>query len=742
MFKLLRYFSITSFIAFMVVAILSGVLYRYIVINNLVEISESKNVALTQAFSNSLWTEFAPFVASAGELSPEALKNHSQIPQLRQAVLAQMERLSVVKVKVYNLNGLTVFSTEPGQIGEDKSNNGGFIAASQGQVASELTHRDTFSAFEGIVEDRDVFSSYVPIRPDGANGPVEAVFEVYDDVTPLVQRIDRTQTNIVAGAALIFAGLYALLFFIVKRADTIIHRQYNELKQGQQALRQSEARFRQVVTSISDHVYMTEFTHAGEQINHYISPNVEALTGYPLDNFLTDWNFWPSTVIHPDDRPAAATQAKQLFEGKSSKMEYRLVRAGGEIIWVRDSGRAEKNPQTQSTLIYGVVSDITEHKKTEQALHKQQAFLQQVIDINPHYIFAKDRQGRFTLANQAFASAYGTTVEKLLGKTDADFNPNKELIARYNRDDLSVIESGQELYIPEDKVITINGEEKWRQTIKRPIMDENGEIHQVLGVASDITELKLAERKLAWAHQQALEASRLKSQLLANVSHDVRTPLNAILGYTDMLQEGVYGPLSAGQRNAITEIINSAGELLNFVNNLLDQARIESGQVMLKRRAFVPAALIETVITGVGLLAKTKNLELTYNVAADVPPKLRGDIYWLRQILVNLVGNAIKFTEQGSVHISLYLHNSETWAVSVSDTGVGIPAEVQSDIFEPFEQVDGTITRVQGGSGLGLSIVKQLTTLMGGEITLTSKAGLGSKFTILLPLIPVEEKVL
>ncbi len=613
MFKLLRHFSITSLIAFIIVAALLGVFYRQLVLSNLIEIAESKNVALTQAFSNSLWPQFVPFVASASQLSPDELRAHPEIAKLRQAVLAEMKDLTVVKVKVYNLDGLTVFSTEAKQIGDDKSQNAGFLAARFGQVASELTHRDTFSAFEGVIENRDVFSSYIPIRRGGPTGPVEAVFEVYDDVTPLIRRLDEAQRNVIIGVTLTLLGLYLILFLIVRHADQIIQRQYNELQQSGEALRRSEERFRHVVSSVSDYIYMTEFTKEGRPINGYIAPNVETLTGYPVEKFLADWGFWPTTLIHPDDRAAAAAQAGRFAKGENSEVEYRLIRADGRVIWVRDSGRVEQNPANGSIIVYGVVSDITGRKQAEEAL--------------------------------------------------------------------------------------------------------------------------------AQAHDRTLEASRLKTQLLANVGHDLRTPLNAILGYSEMLQEGVYGVLSTQQRGATAEIIDSTGQLLNFVNNLLDQAQIESGQVVLKTAPFAPTDLLDMVLSTTGLLARIKELELTYEIAPDMPPILHGDLYWLCQILVNLVSNAVKFTTQGTVNIRLYLSEATHWAMQVSDTGPGIPTEAQAYIFDAFRRIDDASTRSHAGAGLGLSIVKQLTTLMGGHITLTSQVGAGSTFTICLPLVQVPEEI-
>jgi PAS domain S-box-containing protein len=379
-------------------------------------------------------------------------------------------------------------------------------------------------------------------------------------------------------------------------------------------------------------------------------------------------------------------------------------------------------------------------RRAEEAQRQQRVFLQQVIDINPHFIFAKDREGRFTLANEAFARACGTTVEEMLGRTDADINSNQELAERYRQEDLAVIESNQELVVPEDRTV-VQGQEFWRHTIKRPIVDEHGQVHQVLGVVMDITDLKQVQQSLAQARDQALEASRLKSQLLANVSHDLRTPLGAILGHTEMLQGGVYGPLSEQQYEATTKIVANIEQLLGFIRNLLGQAQIEAGKVVLNIETFAPAELLETIRTTTNMLAQAKGVELISDVAPDMPAAISGDFYWLRQILANLLNNAIKFTEQGMIRVHVYQADDVSWAIQVSDTGCGIPKEARSYIFDPFRQVDGTITRTQHtGSGLGLSIVKQLTTLMGGKVTLTSEVGEGSTFTVILPLKPVQEE--
>lgn len=247
MFRLVRYFSITSLVAFLIVTVVLALFYRQTAVDDLLVLRESNNVALTQSFANSLWPEFSRFVTTAYTLSPEELPRHPEIARMREAVLAQMAGLSVVKVKVYDLDGLTVFSTEARQIGESKRDNAGYLSAREGVVATELTHRDTFSAFEQTIEDRDVISSYVPIQPDGPGGPVEGVFEVYDDVTPLLQRIEQTQRNVIIGVVVVLAVLYGVLYVIVRRGEHIIRQQIAEREQAQRAQRESEARLKAVI---------------------------------------------------------------------------------------------------------------------------------------------------------------------------------------------------------------------------------------------------------------------------------------------------------------------------------------------------------------------------------------------------------------------------------------------------------------------------------------------------------------
>ncbi|MBK9207112.1 MAG: hypothetical protein IPL71_01895 [Anaerolineales bacterium] len=236
-FPLLQYFTVTSLIAFVLVAVSLVTLYRQIAVNSLLEIGESKNAALTQTFSNVIWPEFSSFLLSSADLSADEIRAHPETARLRQAVIEQTQGLSVIKVKIYNREGITLFSTQEDQIGEDKSENAGYLAALNGGFASELTHRDTFSAFEGEIENRDVISSYIPIRHNSSE--VEGVFEVYDDVTPLLENISIAQRNVAIGVTLTLALLYFILFLIIKRADSLIKRQFIEYQQAEEEIQKA-----------------------------------------------------------------------------------------------------------------------------------------------------------------------------------------------------------------------------------------------------------------------------------------------------------------------------------------------------------------------------------------------------------------------------------------------------------------------------------------------------------------------
>ncbi|HNO93041.1 MAG TPA: histidine kinase N-terminal 7TM domain-containing protein [Anaerolineales bacterium] len=252
----------------------------------------------------------------------------------------------------------------------------------------------------------------------------------------------------------------------------------------------------------------------------------------------------------------------------------------------------------------------------------------------------------------------------------------------------------------------------------------------------DVTSIKENESALAIARDEAMQANSFKSQLLANVSHELRTPLGIILGYTDLIVRRSYGDLTEKQVNILGRIKDSTQYLDGLVSELLDQAQLDSGKLQLSTRPFEPREVLGSVCNQLSILAEAKNLEFHYSISENMPISIVGDSQRLKQILVNLISNAIKFTEVGRITVNIAVLPSNTeWIMQVIDTGPGIPEESLGTVFEPFKQLANAHKSLRKGYGLGLSIARQLIRLMGGNISLESALGKGTTFTITLPLV-------
>jgi two-component system, sensor histidine kinase and response regulator len=362
-------------------------------------------------------------------------------------------------------------------------------------------------------------------------------------------------------------------------------------------------------------------------------------------------------------------------------------------------------------------------------LEKQRNFFRLVIDICPSRIFVKDRQGRFTLVNQALADAYNCTVEQMLGKTSKELGSTTAQDDNFRRDDLEVMNAMQEKVMPEVTFVGPSGRIHWLQTVKRPIIGENGVAEYVLGTATDVSARKRAEEAAETARQAAEAANRAKSEFLANMSHEIRTPLNGIVGMTDLVLDT---ELTSEQREFLDTVKLSADALLDLINDILDFSKIEAGKLDIEAVEFSLRDCLEGTMKTIAVRADEKRLELLCEVSPEVPEIVRGDATRLRQVVLNLIGNAIKFTDKGEVALKVQLA-SESGVDSifhfiVSDTGIGIPEEKQKLIFSAFSQADASTTRKYGGTGLGLTISTRLVEKMGGKIWVESEVGRGAQF--------------
>jgi diguanylate cyclase (GGDEF)-like protein/PAS domain S-box-containing protein len=410
MFKLLRYFSITSLIAMLVAAVLLGAFYRHLAIKDLIRSAERNNLALTQAFSNSLWPQFAPFMVQAAKLSGDELRAHPETARLMRAVATQVEGLPVLKVKTFDLQAKTLFSTEAKQIGEIKDlNYPGSIAGRTGEVISKLSHRDVFTAIGGVVKDRDVLSSYLPIRR-GPGEPIEAVFEIYSDVTALLREIERTQRAVIVGVLIILALLYAMLFLIIRHADKLIQRQYAERKQAEQALRESEARFRDLI----------EGSIAGILIHRdwkplFVNQAYVDILGYDSPEEILAMESRESQVApHERARIRRYGEARRKGEEAPSHYEYDAVRKDGSIVILHNVVRSitwEGRPATQNVLI-----DITKRKRAEEVLRRYE----HIVNASSDLMSFIDTNYIYQAVNASYFRAFGKNEEEIIGHSVAE----------------------------------------------------------------------------------------------------------------------------------------------------------------------------------------------------------------------------------------------------------------------------------------------------------------------------------
>jgi PAS domain S-box-containing protein len=345
-----------------------------------------------------------------------------------------------------------------------------------------------------------------------------------------------------------------------------------------------------------------------------------------------------------------------------------------------------------------------------------------ILDSTADGIIVFDDVGKATVANPAVAGLLAHAAEEIVG---GDFETlMHDVVSDEDRETIGNLLHGEEM---RESSVKFKWGKKTLSASAAPVHLESGEELGTVAVFRDFT--------------REAEIDRMKSTFVSIASHELRTPLNAIMGYTEMLNEGVYGMLTEQQQGAMGRLIANTNHMLGLVNNLLDRARMEAGTLTLNIGDFSPARLVDGVKGVMDFMASSKGLELTTHVVDDVPGTLQGDWQRLYQILVNFANNAVKFTQEGGVDIRIYMHDADHWAMAVADTGIGIPKEAQEYIFEPFRQVDDSATREHGGAGLGLSIVKQLVTMMGGWIVLESEEGKGSTFTVILPLTPPESEV-
>ncbi|MCW5206171.1 CBS domain-containing protein [Desulfobulbus sp. F5] len=502
-------------------------------------------------------------------------------------------------------------------------------------------------------------------------------------------------------------------------------------KEAEFALQRSEERLRK----------SQQFARAGSwewQISTdelYWSGCTPVLFGYEVNTMKTTRERFLHSV-HRDDRQRVNEAVRSCLEQRTDyDIEYRVVWPDRSVHWLHEQGDVVRDEYGDALNMLGLVQDITSRKEAELQLQAQHRFLDSVIETLPSLLFVKDAEHlRYVRFNRAGEQLIGRPAADFLGKSDADLLPLPEAEARLTADHC-LLASGKAIEITEEQISTCQGNRLLR-TRKTPILDEQGKPAYLLGIADDITEQRAAEQNLAEARIQAEKANQAKSDFLANMSHEIRTPMNGIIGLTEL---ALKTKLNTQQVDYLRKVHESAHSLLGLLNDILDLSKIEAHRLELESIPFDLYQLMAQIGSLMAIHSQQKGVPLRTRIAPEIPHYLLGDPLRIKQILLNLVGNAFKFTKEGEISMEVRpgLHAQPGClpiAFTVQDTGIGIGKEQQRELFKPFVQSDSSTTRLYGGTGLGLAITRQLVEMMDGTIELVSAPGEGSAFTFTLPL--------
>ena len=500
-----------------------------------------------------------------------------------------------------------------------------------------------------------------------------------------------------------------------------IVRDITQAKATRQALHEANENYRALINNIPDVTWMVDSNHQMK----FISPNAERVFGLSLPECYSRRAEVLFDLIHPDEAEQVKQQFKLFFdEGAAFDVEFRIRRSDGEWRWIHNRAiqTFEKDGLRYAS---GLLTDITQRKTAEESQRESEQRYRLLFERNLAGVFRCSLQGILLEYNDAGARILGyDSGADLVGRPAADmfFDPADKAVS-----DQKMVDHGT-AFNQEIRMRRKDGSSAWIMANTTMVKGASGT--EIEGTFVDITMIKQAEEQMRMAKEAAEAANRAKSEFLANMSHEIRTPMNGVIGMIDLALDT---NLSAEQREYLTTVKSSAGALLAIINDILDFSKIEARKLELQRVPFSVKEVVRATVKGFLVQARNKQLSLQCDFSADVPEMAIGDPGRLRQILMNLVGNALKFTNQGEILVHVMRLHEDTLKFSVSDTGIGISPEKQQTIFEAFVQADTSSTRQYGGTGLGLAIVSQLVALMQGRIWLESKPGSGSTFYFTAP---------
>lgn len=534
--------------------------------------------------------------------------------------------------------------------------------------------------------------------------------------------VDTTENHIFL-ASIITATTIALSVFALAGNLLLRYRElYNQLQGSESRLREREQQYRSLITNMPGITFRCELAPPWRTL--FISDAVLRVTGWKAEDFMAA-RIHLGDVIHPDDMERIDKQLHDALANKRSfHCEYRIIHRDGAEHWVSETSCGVYNESGKAVWIDGVIIDITD------SIRRANEFEGVVQSIGRALAVAEfDMDGTIIGVNDNFLRLTGYIKGELLGRhhrilCSREESGSENYKAFWHNLNQGNFQSGEFCRIGRE------GNSIWIQATYNPILNVDGKPWKIFKVAIDLTDRRAMEHDLLIAKDRAEQAAVAKGMFLANMSHEIRTPMNAIIGFTELL---IDSPLNPIQHKHMQTVRQSARSLLGLLNDILDTAKLERGALELDNHAFSLQHLCQQILTELQLQADKKGLALNLEYPPETHDYVIGDELRIRQILINMLGNAIKFTLQGEVRLKV--DNADSGLqLQVIDTGIGIAADRIEHIFTPFTQADASMARRFGGTGLGTTIARQLTELMGGKISVDSREGHGSCFTIFLPL--------
>ena len=496
----------------------------------------------------------------------------------------------------------------------------------------------------------------------------------------------------------------------------------------ERAIRESEQKFRAVFEGAEFGIAVSELK--GDRVT--VNPAYRHMLGCTADEMSSLSIF--DKLTHPDDVESDMNSFKRLAGGELDHLhlDKRYLLRDGRLVWANVKLSLVRDAAGIPQYILGLAADITERKRAEEELRASERQLRAFIEDAPVCVAMFDREIRYLAASRRWITDYGFGHSDLTGLCLYDLIPN---LPEKWRDSHRRSLAGEKQHLGEDVWIRADGAEQWVSSSVYPWSDPQGNVGGIIISAEDISQRKLNEQLLHDAKLAAETANAAKSTFLANMSHEIRTPLNGILGMTELVLDT---QLTEAQRENLSLVHFSADSLLSIINDILDFSKIEAGKLDIELIPFQLRGSLQQILKTCAIRAQHKGLQFSFNAPTDVPDSLIGDPGRLRQVLLNLIGNAIKFTERGQILVAVAAAFPVKGRVllhfGVKDTGIGIPTETQEKIFAAFSQADGSMARRYGGTGLGLAICVRLVGMMGGRIWVESVPQKGSIFHFTLDL--------